>query len=101
MKIIDMIKEQLGLDAKDLDKDIDLKTVKQMQTHLDDLADAIIEKESEERRQAEQKANEETAKRIHEARVNSRNKYEARKKLRHMQGISPARLMRLRKEGKL
>ena len=42
MKIIELIKEKLGLDDKDLEKDLDLNSVKKMQMHLDDMADELI-----------------------------------------------------------
>ena len=46
MKLIELIKEKLGLDEELLNEDLDLKTVKRMQSNLDDIADDLIREET-------------------------------------------------------
>lgn len=101
MKIIELIKEKLGLDDKDLEKDLDLNSVKKMQMHLDDMADELIaqnQQKEAERKEAESKA---WLKRVSEGREKSKRVNQTRKKLTHRSRINPARLRKLKAEGKI
>lgn len=101
MKIIELIKEKLGLDDKDLNKDLDLKAVKKMQTHLDDIADDLIAEQTRMDMEAQSQESLAFKERLQTARAKQHKANKTRAKLRHMQGISPARLRRLQQEGKI
>jgi len=101
MKIIDLIKEKLGLEDKDLDKDLDLKAVKKMQTHLDDIADDLIAEQTRMDMEAQSQESQAFKERLQTARAKQHSRNKTRAKLRHMQGISPARLRKLQQEGKI
>jgi hypothetical protein len=101
MKIIELIKEKLGLDDKDLEKDLDLNSVKKMQMHLDDMADELIAQNQQKEAEQRQAESSDWLKRISEGRANSKRVNQARKKLTHQSRISPARLRKLKAEGKI
>ena len=101
MKILEIIKQKLGLDDKDLEKEIDLESVKSMQRHLDDVADELIAEQTRKEQEKLDAENKEWKDKMDKARSRQQQMAKTRSKLRHMKGISPARLMRLRKEGKL
>jgi hypothetical protein len=101
MKIIELIKEKLGLEDKDLDKQLDLKAVKKMQTHLDDVADELIAEQTLQEQEAKTLESQAYKDRLLKARSKQHNRNKTRTKLRHMQGINPARLRRLQQEGKI
>ena len=101
MKIIELIKQKLGLDDKDLDKPLDLKAVKKMQTHLDDIADELIAEQTRKEQEAKTLESQAFKEKLQTARSRQHQMAKTRAKLRHMQGISPARLRRLQQEGKI
>ena len=101
MKILEIIKQKLGLDDKDLEKEIDLESVKSMQRHLDDVADELIAEQTRKDQEKLTAENKEWKDKMEKARSRQQQMAKTRAKLRHMKGISPARLMKLRKEGKL
>ena len=101
MKLIELIKEKLGLDDKDLNKDLDLKTVKRMQTNLDDIADDLIREESKKEQDRLQLERQEEAQRMAEARKNHHARNNTRAKLRREANISPGRRHLLKQRGKL
>jgi len=101
MKILEIIKQKLGLDDKDLEKEIDLESVKSMQRHLDDVADELIAEQTRKEQEKLNAENKEWKDKMDKARSRQQQMAKTRSKLRHMKGISPARLMKLRKEGKL
>ncbi|MDA0754789.1 MAG: hypothetical protein O3A43_01990 [Proteobacteria bacterium] len=101
MKIIELIKEKLGLDDKDLNKDLDLKAVKKMQTHLDDIADDLIAEQTRLDMEAQSQESQAFKERLQTARAKQHKANKTRAKLRHMKNINPARLRRLQQEGKI
>ena len=101
MKIIELIKEKLGLDDKDLDKDLDLNSVKKMQMHLDDVADELIIQSQQKEAEIKDAENQAWLKKVKEGRANSKRVNQARKKLSHQSRINPARLRKLKAEGKI
>ena len=101
MKILEIIKQKLGLDDKDLEKEIDLESVKSMQRHLDDVADELIAEQTRKEQEKLNAENQEWKDKMNKARSRQQQMAKTRAKLQHMKGISPARLMKLRKEGKL
>jgi len=101
MKIIDLIKEKLGLEDKDLDKDLDLKAVKKMQSHLSDVADDLIIEQTRQEMEARALETKQFKEKLQKARAKQHSRNKTRAKLRHMKNISPARLRKLQQEGKL
>ena len=101
MKIIEIIKQKLGLDDNDLDQEMDLDSVKRMQMHLDDVADQLIQEQTQKELEKQQQESKDWAERMRKARQGDYAKAQARKNLRHQAGISPARLRKLKAEGKL
>ena len=97
MKLIDLIKDSLGIKPEQLDEEIDLEIIRQAQKELADIEDAIIH---EKVRQLET-VGVETNKRIAEAREKQLNRLKLRNKLKHQKGISPSRLHALKKRGKI
>ena len=72
-----------------------------MQMHLDDMADELIaqnQQKEAELKHAESKA---WLERVTEGRANSKRVNQARKKLTHQSRINPARLRKLKAEGKI
>ena len=101
MKIIELIKEKLGLDEKDLDKEIDLNSVKRIQMHLDDVADELIKQTTQDELDAKRTVELEARERMRNARQKQLNIKKVRDALKHQAGINPVRLAKLKKEGKL
>lgn len=101
MKLIELIKEKLGIDDKDLDKDLDLKAVKKMQTHLDDIADDLIAEQTSQEMEARALETQQYKEKLQKARGKQQQMAKTRAKLRHMKNINPARLRKLKQEGKL
>jgi len=101
MKLIELIKEKLGLDEDLLNEDLDLKTVKRMQTNLDNIADDLIREETKKEQDRLQLKQQEDAQRLAEARKPHHARNSMRAKLRHEASISPARRHILKQRGKL
>ena len=101
MKIIELIKKKLGLNEADLDKDLDLNSVKKMQMHLDDVADELIIQSQQKEAELKDAENQAWIKKVNEGRANSKRVSQARQKIRHEARINPARLRKLKAEGKL
>ena len=101
MKLIELIKEKLGLDENLLNEDLDLKTVKRMQTNLDDIADDLIREESKKEQERLQLERQEEAQRMAEARKHHHARNNTRAKLRREANISPGRRHLLKQRGKL
>jgi len=95
MKLLEMIKEQLNW--KDLSED----EAQQIIDELDSQIDEMRKREEQEEKDSKYEIEQATAKRITEARAKQHSRNNARKKLRHEKNISPARLVRLRKLGKI
>ena len=101
MKLIELIKEKLGLEDNDLDKEVDLKSVKKMQSHLSDVADDLIIEQTRQEMEARALETKQFKEKLQKARAKQHSRNNARAKLRHMKNISPARLRKLKQEGKL
>ena len=101
MKIIELIKEKLGLNEADLDKDLDLNSVKKMQMHLDDVADELIIQSQKKEADIKDAENQAWLKRVKEGRENSKRVSQARQKIRHEARINPARRRKLKADGKI
>ena len=101
MKLIELIKEKLGLDENLLNEDLDLKTVKRMQTNLDDIADDLIRIETAKEEERLQLERQQETQRMAEARKHHHARNQARARLRHEASISPGRRQYLKQRGKL
>ena len=101
MKIIEMIQKRLGLTHEDLDKEMNLENLNELQHQLDNIRDEMI---AEQERKASEKASKESqewADNLTKARLGKHQGNLTRQKLRHMKGINPARLRKLKSEGKI
>ena len=95
MKILDALKEHLNWkDLTDEDRDA---IVEELDAQIEEIR-TRNQVDLNQERDEEHKA---SAERIKEARARQHRQMNARKKLRHEAGISPARLIRLRKLGKI
>ena len=101
MKLIQLIKDKLGLDEELLNEELDLKTVKRMQSNLDDIADDLIREETKKEEERKNLERQEEAQKLYDARKNHHARNQARAKLRHEASISPARRQWLKQRGKL
>ena len=101
MKIIDMIKQRLGLDEQDLDKEINLEELNKIQHQIDEVRDELITEQAQLEAEAKSKESQEWADNLSKARAGKHKQNLTRKKLRHMKGINPARLRMLKEQGKL
>ena len=90
MKLLDMIKEQLNW------KDLSEAEAQQVIDELDSQIEEIRKRDEQEQRDSKQAEEKARGERIREARAKQHSRNNARKKLRHEQGISPARLVRLK-----
>lgn len=72
MKIIELIKKKLGLNEADLDKDLDLNSVKKMQMHLDEMADELIIQSQQKEAELKDAENQAWIKKVNEGRANSK-----------------------------
>ena len=101
MKIIDMIKQRLGLDEQDLDKEMNLEELNKIQHQIDEVRDELITEQAQLEAEAKSKESQECAHNLSKARAGKHKQNLTRKKLRHMKGINPARLRMLKEQGKL
>ena len=101
MKIIDMIKQRLGLDEQDLDKEINLEELNKIQHQIDEVRDELISEQAQLESEKASKESQEWADNLSKARAGKNKQNLTRKKLRHMKGINPARLRMLKQQGKL
>ena len=101
MKIIDMIKQRLGLDEQDLDKEINLEELNKMQHQLDEVRDELISEQAQLESEKASQESQQWADNLTKARQPKHQANLTRKKLRHMRGINPARLRKLKQEGKI
>jgi len=101
MKIIDMIKQRLGLDEQDLDKEMNLEELNKIQHQIDEVRDELITEQAQLEAEAKSKESQEWADNLTKARQSKHQANLTRKKLRHMKGINPARLRMLKEQGKL
>ena len=101
MKIIDMIKQRLGLDEQDLDKEMNLEELNKLQYQLDNVRDEMI---AEQERKASEKASKESqewADNLRKARQSKLSGKTTRDALKKQARINPARLRKLKAEGKI
>ena len=101
MKLIELIQKKLGIDAKDLDGDLNLKTVKTMQSNLDEIADELIAEQEKVERQEEAEEHQKMADRLAKAREKKHNIAKARKKAEQDKGYSAGRYALLKRLGKV
>ena len=101
MKIIEMIKQRLGLDEQDLDKEMNLEELNKLQHQIDEVRDELISEQAQLESEKASKESHEWAVRFTKARQPKHKANLTRKKLRHMKTINPARLRKLKAEGKI
>ena len=101
MKLIDLIKNNLGIDAKDLDKEADIETMKTIQENLTEALAVHDAEEQETEILKQEKENEEFKQRLIKAREKKHNINRARKTAEQRKGYSAGRLARLRRLGKV
>ena len=101
MKIIEMIKQRLGLDDQDLDKEMNLEELNNIQHQLDEVRDELISEKAQQEADERAKESSEWAENFRKARQPGQQANLTRKKLRHMKTINPARLRKLKAEGKI
>ena len=95
MKILEKFKEALNWD--ELDED----SAKEIIATLDSELEEIKKAEEDKEKQTEYDKNMEWANKVVEARKKDSKSAKTRASLRHQANISPARLVRLRKQGKI
>ena len=100
MKIIDMIKQRLGLDEQDLDKEMNLEELNKIQHQIDEVRDELISEQAQLEAEAKSKESQEGADNLTKARQSKHQANLTRKKFRHMKGINPARFRMLNEQGK-
>ena len=96
-----MIQKRLGLTHEDLDKEMNLENLNELQHQLDNVRDEMI---AEQERKASEKASKESqewADNLRKARRSKLSGKLTRQKLRKMRGINPARLRKLKQDGKI
>ncbi len=101
MKIIEMIQKRLGLTHEDLDKEMSLEELNKLQYQLDNVRDEMIAEQEQQEAEAKAKESQEWADNLTKARLGKHQGNLTRQKLRHMKGINPARLRKLKSEGKI
>ena len=101
MKIIDMIKQRLGLDEQDLDKEMNLEELNKIQHQIDEVRDELISEQAELERQKASQESAEWSEKFTKARQPKHRANLTRQKLRKMRGINPARLRKLKQDGKI
>ena len=101
MKIIDMIKQRLGLNEQDLDKEINLEELNKMQHQLDEVRDELISEQAQLESEKASQESHEWSERFRKARQPKHRANLTRQKLRKMRGINPARLRKLKQDGKI
>lgn len=101
MKIIDVIKNRLGLKEGDLDKEMDIKTSQALESAFMEASSTLIEEKFAKEKMQKQSEAEDWAKNVVKANQKRREQNDVRKKLRHEKGISPSRRVLLKKRGKL
>ena len=95
MKILDKFKEALNWE------DLDEKSAKEIIATLDSEIEEMKEAQEKEEALAKDKEDMAWANKVVEARKRDSNSARTRASLRHQKNISPARLVRLRKLGKI
>jgi len=101
MKLIELIKEKLGIDAKDLEGELNLDTVKVMQSHLGKIADELSQDQELVRIKAEEVKQQAWVDSMRKARAKTTKITQARKTAKDMKGRSPGRVSHLRRTGKI
>jgi len=101
MKLIELIKEKLGVDPTELDADVDKETLKDMQAKLNEIADEIDQDEKDREAIKNGQESKEWAERIMLARQKKFNIAKARKLARDKRGMTYERATLLGKQGKL
>ena len=101
MKIKEMIKERLGLDEQDLDKEMNLQELNKLQHQLDNMRDELISEQQQKEADKRAEESKEWAENFRKAREGKIKANVTRQKLRHMKTINPARLRKLKAEGKI
>ena len=96
-----MIQKRLGLTHEDLDKEMNLEELNKLQYQLDNVRDEMIAEQEQLEADERNKESQEWAENLRKARLGKHNGNIARQKLRHMSKINPARLLKLKKEGKI
>ena len=101
MKILEMIQKRLGLTHEDLDKEMNLENLNELQHQLDNVRDEMI---AEQERKASEKASKESqewADNLRKARRSKLSGKTTRDSLKRQARINPARLRKLKAEGKI
>ena len=101
MKILEMIQKRLGLTHEDLDKEMNLENLNELQHQLDNVRDEMI---AEQERKASEKASKESqewADNLRKARQSKLSGKTTRDALKKQARINPARLRKLKAEGKI
>ena len=101
MKIIDLIKEKLGLDEQDLDKEINIEELNKLQHQLDEVRDNLIAEQEQLKREKADKESEEWSRNFQKAREKKLGGVKMRNTLRKQARINPSRLRKLKAEGKI
>ena len=101
MKILEMIQKRLGLTHEDLDKEMNLENLNELQHQLDNVRDEMI---AEQERKASEKASKESQQWAENFQKNRKKKLGSkitRDALKKQARINPARLRKLKAEGKI
>ncbi len=101
MKIIEMIKQRLGLDEQDLDKEMNLEELNKIQHQLDEVRDELITEKAQQEAEAKAKESQEWADNLRKARQSKLSGKTTRDSLKKQARINPARLRKLKAEGKI
>ena len=96
-----MIKQRLGLDEQDLDKEMNLEELNKIQHQLDEVRDELITEKAQQEAEAKSKESQEFAEKIRKARQPKLRSKTTRDNLRKQARINPARLRKLKAEGKI
>jgi|TARA_B100000424_G_C22707046_1_gene385150 hypothetical protein len=101
MKIIDLIKEKLGLDEQDLDKEINIEELNKLQHQLDEVRDNLIAEQEQLKREKADAESKAWAENFQKAREKKLGGVKMRNTLRKQARINPSRLRKLKAEGKI
>lgn len=101
MKIIDVIKNRLGLKDDDLDKEMDIETSQALESAFMEASDELISEKVKADRLNKTLEAKGWAERVVSAHQKRREQNETRTQLRKEKLINPRRRMALKKQGKL
>ena len=101
MKIIEMIQKRLGLTHEDLDKEMNLENLNELQHQLDNVRDEMIAEQEQKASEKASKESQQWAENFQRARKQKLGSKIARDALKKQARINPARLRKLKAEGKI